>query len=87
MLFAFKKSGVLDKINGLIVGGMTNMFDTTPPIGESIEDIILKHFLYSKTPVCLDFPAGHISDNRAIRFGSNATLTVNEEIVELIIEA
>ena len=87
MFFAFKKAGILDKISGLIVGGMTNMFDTTPPIGETIEEIILKHFLYSKTPVCFGFPAGHIDDNRAIRFGSNVTFTVNEEIVELLIEA
>jgi len=87
MFFAFKKAGILDKISGLIVGGITNMFDTTPPIGETIEEIILKHFLYSKTPICFGFPAGHIDDNRAIRFGSNATFTVNEEIVELVIEA
>ena len=86
MFFAFKKAGVLDKIKGLIVGGMTNMSDTTPPIGETTEQIILKHFQYSKTPVCFEFPAGHINDNRAIRFGSNATLTVTEESAELKIE-
>lgn len=87
MFFAFKKAGILDKISGLIVGGMTNMFDTTPPIGETTEEIILKHFQYSKTPICFEFPAGHIDDNRALRFGSSATLTVNEEIVELSIES
>lgn len=86
MFFAFKKAGVLDKIKGLIVGGMTNMSDTTPPIDETTEQIILKHFQYSKTPVCFEFPAGHINDNRAIRFGSNATLTVTEESAELKIE-
>lgn len=87
MLFTFKKAGVLDKISGLIVGGMTNMSDTTPPIGETVEEIILKHFQYYKTPVCFGFPAGHIDDNHALRFGSNATLTVNDEVVELKIKA
>lgn len=86
MLFSFKKAGVLDKIKGLIVGGMTNMSDTNPPIGETVEEIILKHFQYSKTPICFDFPAGHINDNRALRFGSTVKLTVNENSVELIIE-
>ena len=87
MLFTFKKAGVLDKISGLIVGGMTNMSDTTPPIGETVEEIILKHFQYYKTPVCFGFPAGHIDDNHALRFGSNATLTVSDEVVELKIKA
>lgn len=87
MFFAFKKAGILDKISGLIIGGMTNMSDTTPPIGETVEEIILKHFQYSKTPVCFEFPAGHINDNRALRFGSTVILTVNENNVELIIEA
>ena len=85
MMFAFKKAGVLDKIKGLIVGGMTNMSDTTPPIGETTEQIILKHFLYSKTPVCFSFPAGHIDDNRALRMGSMAKLIVTENCVELCV--
>lgn len=83
MMFAFKKADVLDKINGLIVGGITNMSDTNPPIGESVEEIILKHFQYSKTPVCFNFPVGHINDNRAIRIGSKATLIIEKDIVEL----
>ncbi|MEJ6582512.1 MAG: LD-carboxypeptidase [Crocinitomicaceae bacterium] len=86
MMFAFKKAGILDKIKGLIVGGMTNMPDTTPPIGETTEQIILKHFQYSKTPVCFDFPAGHINDNRALRFGSRAQLSVTEDGIELKID-
>ena len=83
MMYALKKAGVLDKIAGLVVGGITNMSDTNPPIGETIEEIILKHFHYSKTPVCFGFPAGHVNDNRALRFGSNAQLTVNDTSVEL----
>lgn len=86
MMFAFKKAGVLDKISGLIVGGMTNMSDTNPPIGETVEEIILKHFIYSKTPVCFNFPAGHIDDNRALRFGSIAQLNVTSEETLLRIE-
>lgn len=83
MMFSFKKAGILDKIKGLIVGGMTNMSDTNPPIGETVEGIILKHFQYSKTPVCFNFPVGHINDNRAIRIGSTVKLTVENNFVEL----
>lgn len=84
MMFAFKKAGIIDKIKGLIIGGMTNMSDTNPPIGESVEEIILKHFQYSKTPVCFNFPVGHISDNRAIRIGSKVRLTSENNLTELI---
>lgn len=87
MMFAFKKAGVLDKIKGLIVGGMTNMSDTTPPIGETIEEIILKHFQYSKTPICFNFPVGHVNDNRAMRIGSTAQLIVDSKKVELNVKA
>lgn len=87
MMFAFKKAGVLDKIKGLIVGGMTNMSDTTPPIGETIEEIILKHFQYSKTPICFNFPVGHVNDNRAMRIGSTAQLIVESKKVELNVKA
>ncbi len=86
MMYALKKAGVLDKIAGLIVGGITNMSDTNPPIGETIEEIILKHFHYSKTPVCFGFPAGHINDNRALRFGSATELTVDDSLVKLTIK-
>lgn len=87
MLFAFRKAGIFDRIRGLIVGGMTHLSDTNPPIGESLEELILKHFQYSKTPICFGFPAGHIDDNQALRFGSMATLTVNSNEVHLNIEA
>lgn len=76
MFYSLKKAGVLDKIKGLIVGGMTDLKDTAVPIGTTLEAIVLHHFQYTKTPVCFGFPAGHINDNQALRLGSNATLDV-----------
>lgn len=78
MFHSFRKAGVLDQIAGLIVGGMTEMKDTAVPFGKGLEEIILDHFQYRKTPICFGFPAGHIPDNRALVLGRQVTLNVSE---------
>ena len=83
MLFAFTKSGVFDRIAGLIVGGMTDFKDTNPPTGFELHQLILDRFSYHNIPICFDFPAGHISDNRALILGKQCTLDVNKEGVRL----
>jgi muramoyltetrapeptide carboxypeptidase len=79
MFFALKKSGALDKINGLIIGGMTDLEDTTTPFGLSVEEIVLQHFSYRKIPICFDFPAGHLDDNRALIFGKEVEFHVDSD--------
>jgi muramoyltetrapeptide carboxypeptidase len=79
MFFALKKCGALDKIKGLVIGGMTDLEDTTIPFGMSVEEIILQHFVFKKIPICFDFPAGHIDDNRALIFGKQVELSVDNE--------
>lgn len=77
MLHAFEKAGIFDRIKGLIVGGMTDLEDTTIPFGHTIEEIILHHFQYRNIPIAFDFPAGHINDNRALVLGKKCHLDVN----------
>jgi muramoyltetrapeptide carboxypeptidase len=84
MMMSLKRSGKLDKLAGLIVGGFTA---TKPEAEETfnmgIEDIIwdkVKEFDY---PVCFHFPAGHIADNRALKMGSNYQLKVGRDVVSL----
>lgn len=79
MLHAFSKAGILDKIKGLVVGGMTDLKDTAIPFGMSYEEVILSHFEYRKIPICFNFPAGHISDNRALIMGGQAQLNVTHK--------
>jgi muramoyltetrapeptide carboxypeptidase len=78
MLHALRKSGALEQIKGLIIGGMTDLEDTDVPFGKSIEALILAHFTYRKIPICFDFPAGHIDDNQALLFGADVHLTIDE---------
>ena len=79
MLFALKKAGVFEKINGLIVGGMTDLKDTSPPFGMSLTEIIMEKISRDDLVVCFDFPTGHIDDNRAMVLGANVRLEVNDK--------
>lgn len=78
-----RKSGILEKISGLIVGGMTDMKDTAVPFGKRLEEIVVEHLKYRKIPVCFNFPAGHMPDNQALILGRECSLEVNSEGAKL----
>ena len=78
MIFALGKAGVFEKIKGLIMGGMTELEDTDPPLGRSIEEIILEQLRFSNMPVIFNFPTGHINDNRALVIGKHIKIIVND---------
>lgn len=82
MMIALKRAGKLNQLAGIIVGGMTNMHDNEVPYGKTAEEIILEHVEEFDYPVCFGFPAGHIDDNRALKFGAMAQLNVTEKGVE-----
>lgn len=81
MIYSLKRSGKLENLAGLIVGGMTNIKDTEIPYGKGVEEVIAEVVSSYKYPVCFNFPAGHIDDNRAIILGSKASLSVKESEV------
>ncbi len=78
MFFALKKSGSFQKIKGLIIGGISELEDTDPPLGRTIEEIVLDQLMFTRIPVLFNFPGGHIEDNRAMVFGKKIQLTVSE---------
>ena len=79
MMMCLKRSGKLDNLSALIVGGMTKMNDNVVSYGKTAEEIILEHVQEYDYPVCFGFPAGHIDDNRAMIMGGNAVLEINEK--------
>jgi muramoyltetrapeptide carboxypeptidase len=81
MLYSLELAGVFDKISGLILGGMTQISDTNPPLGYSLEEIIHEKTWFRSFPVCMNFPAGHVDDNRALILGRPATLTVGDSVI------
>lgn len=77
MMWQLKKAGHLSKIEGLMVGGMTEMKDSEVPFGKTVEEVISDCVAEYEYPVCFNFPAGHVEDNRAIIFGKKARLEVS----------
>jgi muramoyltetrapeptide carboxypeptidase len=78
MMMNLRRNGYFDKIKGIIVGGMTDMHDNSIPFGRNASEIILDITQEYNIPICFDFPAGHLSDNRALIFGKEIRFEVGQ---------
>ena len=78
-----KRNGKLEKIRGMIVGGMSDMNDNTISFGKTAEEIILDFTKDYDFPICFGFPAGHLDDNRSILLGISSVLEISENGVSL----
>lgn len=85
MLMNLKRNGLLSRIKGLIVGSFTRMDvqDENPdflheydPTSYELIHTFMKGYLF---PICYQFPAGHIGDNRALILGSEIVLEITKE--------
>lgn len=84
MMMNLKRVGMLADLAGLIVGGMTKMNDNKNPYGYSVQEIIFDAVKEYGYPVCFDFPAGHIDNNKALIFGEKVKLCVKEGSAEVV---
>lgn len=80
MLVSLKRAGKLSGLKALIVGDMTDIKESTLPWGRDYREITLEHF---DCPVYFDFPAGHISDNRALLMGSTVTIEPASDTIKI----
>ena len=83
MLYQLKRNGKLDKLAGLLVGGFTDMKDTTIPFGQSVYEVIsdvVKEYDY---PVCFNFPVSHGMENYALKIGMKYDFTVGNKLTTL----
>jgi muramoyltetrapeptide carboxypeptidase len=80
MMMNLRRSGKLEGLEGLLVGAMTKMRDNDLPFNKTAYEIIAEAVEDYPYPVCYNFPAGHIEDNRALILGREATLDVGEEV-------
>ena len=83
MLQNLKRNGMFDQLEGLIVGGMTQMHDNDIPFGKNAAEMILDICSEYDFPIVFNFPAGHLEDNRALILGRKADLMVNKNGVTL----
>ncbi|MBU2651824.1 MAG: LD-carboxypeptidase [Bacteroidetes bacterium] len=80
MMLGLKRSGMLDNLAGLMIGGMSDMRDNETPYGMTAEEIILdavKNFNY---PVFFSVPAGHIFENRVLILGREAEVVSGRQM-------
>ncbi|MDO4727940.1 MAG: LD-carboxypeptidase [Bacteroidota bacterium] len=83
MLMNLQRNDYFKNIKAIIVGGMTLMHDNAIAFGISIPEMLLDKICEMNIPVCFDFPAGHIDDNRTLLLGATVELEILEERVTL----
>ncbi|MCF8234943.1 MAG: LD-carboxypeptidase [Bacteroidales bacterium] len=80
MMMNLKRSGKLDQLTGMIVGGMSDMNDNMIPFGKTAEEIIRDEIAEYDFPVCFDFPAGHSRKNLALVMGGEVELEISDRV-------
>jgi len=83
MLHQLKRSGSLEKLAGLIIGGFTDTKDTERPFGQTVYEIIADVIKDYDFPVCYDFPVSHEKENCALKIGIGYKLKVSKARVTL----
>ena len=86
MMTNLKRNGCLQSLKGIIVGAMTEMKDNDIPWGRNALEIIEDTAKGLNIPIIYNFPAGHIRDNRALIFGRQVSMEVNEKESKVVFE-
>lgn len=78
MLWNLKRSGKLNKLKALIIGGFkVKPDDEGEAFGKTIYEIVLEKVIEYNYPVAFDFPVGHQKNNYALKCGVNHFLEVS----------
>ena len=77
MMMNLKRSGMLSNLQGLVVGGMTDMNDNDVPFGKTAEEIVADAVADFEYPICFNFPAGHIKGNMPLILGRQVKLSIS----------
>ncbi|MBC7904805.1 MAG: LD-carboxypeptidase [Gemmatimonadaceae bacterium] len=83
MMYQLKRSGKLDRLAGLIIGGFTDSKDTERPYGLTAYQIIHEMVKDADYPVCFGFPVSHEKENYALKVGVGHKLKVSGKKVTL----
>lgn len=77
MFWNLKRTGKLDHLKGLIIGGFkVKPDDAGEEFNKTIQDIVLEKIKDCTYPVCFDFPVGHQKANYALKIGVSYQLSV-----------
>jgi muramoyltetrapeptide carboxypeptidase len=78
MMLNLKMGEKLDRLEGLICGGLTEMKDNKIPFGKEPADILCEAIRSSSYPVCFHFPSGHGENNLSLIMGRTCALFVEK---------
>ena len=78
MLWNLKRTGKLDHLKGLIIGGFRPKEDDPgEEFCRSVEELVMEKVKAFHYPVCFDFPVGHQKNNYALICGKSYRLSIN----------
>lgn len=78
MFWNLKRSGKLENLAGLIIGGFKlKPDDPGDEFGRTLYEVIIEKVKEYTYPVCFDFPIGHQKNNFAIKCGAKHILNVD----------
>ena len=83
MFIQLKRAGRLESLAGLIIGGFTEMKDTTIPFGQDVYDLIFDKIKKYNYPVCFNFSVSHSERNYALKVGVKHQFIVSNKKVVL----
>ncbi len=83
MFYQLKRSGKLDRLAGLIIGGFTDMKDTERPFGKTVYELVSDLVAEYDYPVCYGFPVSHDPENYALKVGAGYRFKVGRSKVQL----
>lgn len=75
MLVGMRMAGLLKNLSALVVGGMEQITEGEHVFNQTVEEVVMNVVSGYDYPVLFKFPAGHISDNRAVYLGRNARIS------------
>jgi len=78
-MIQLKRNGLLHQLSGLVIGGFTEIKDTTTPFGSGVFSVIHSQIKEYSYPVCFDFPVSHEKNNYALKVGVRHQLTVSKK--------
>jgi muramoyltetrapeptide carboxypeptidase len=82
MFYNLKRSGKLEKLSGLVIGGFrVKPDDPGEEFGKSIYNIVKEQVADYSYPVCFNFPVGHQKINYALKCGVRHELTITADKV------
>ena len=83
MMIQLERAELFKHLKGLIIGGFSDMKDTTVPFGTDVYNLINHHVKDFKFPICYGFPVSHETENVALKIGVNHELKVTKDGVSL----